>query len=125
MTGIALYNTLRKIPLVSDNEAKEAVADIANSKQVATKSDINELKAETKSDINELKAETKLDIKDMATKSDIAEVKADIAEVRVEIADVKTELKADIADIKYQKCQRYAETSIRIKPHSALSYPSD
>ena len=28
------------------------------------------------------------------------------------------------AGIKYQKCQRYAETTIRIKPHSALSYPS-
>ncbi len=40
MTYIALYNTLRKIPNVSDAEAKEAVADIANSKEVATKADI-------------------------------------------------------------------------------------
>ena len=28
MTEIALYNTLRKIPEVSDDEAKEAVADV-------------------------------------------------------------------------------------------------
>ncbi len=40
MTYIALYNTLRKIPDVSDTEAKEAVADIANSKEVVTKADL-------------------------------------------------------------------------------------
>ncbi len=61
MSEIALYNTLRKIPEVSDDEAKEAVADVASSKEVATKADIIELKAETKADI-----------KDMATKADIA-----------------------------------------------------
>ena len=43
MTYIALYNTLRKIPDVSDAEAKEAVADIANSKEVATKADLANL----------------------------------------------------------------------------------
>ena len=53
MSEIALYDTLRKIPEVSDAEAKEAVADIANSREVATKTDI----------------------KDMATKADIAEAK--------------------------------------------------
>ena len=95
MTEIALYNTLRKIPLVSDNEAKEAVADIANSKQVATKSDIKELKAETKSDIKDLKVAAQADMKDMATKADIAEVKtelkADIAEVKADIAELRGE----------------------------------
>ena len=44
MSGIALYNTLRKIPEVS--EAKEAVADIMSTKEVATKADIAELKTE-------------------------------------------------------------------------------
>ena len=43
MSDIALYNTLRKIPDVSDNEAKEAVADVASTKDVATKSDLAEL----------------------------------------------------------------------------------
>ena len=65
MTEIALYDTLRKIPEVSDAEAKEAVADIANSREVATKADIAELKAETKADIAELKAETKADITEL------------------------------------------------------------
>ena len=51
MSEIALYDTLRKIPEVSDAEAKEAVADIASSKEVATKADIAELKAETKTEI--------------------------------------------------------------------------
>ena len=57
MSEIALYNTLRKIPEVSEAEAKEAVADIASSKEVATKADITELKAETKADIANLETE--------------------------------------------------------------------
>ena len=40
MTEIALYNTLRKIPEVSDDEAREAVAGVASLKEVATKVDI-------------------------------------------------------------------------------------
>ena len=67
MSEIALYNLLKKIPDTTDEEAKEAVSDIASSKGVATKADITELKAETKADI-----------KDMATKTDIAELKAEL-----------------------------------------------
>ena len=44
MSDIALYNTLRKIPDVSDDEAKAAVADVASTKEVATKADIAEVK---------------------------------------------------------------------------------
>ncbi len=44
MSQIALYDTLRKIDGVTDAEAKEAVADVANSKDVATKMDLLELK---------------------------------------------------------------------------------
>ena len=40
MSEIALHNTLRKIDGVSDEEAKEAVANIASSQEVATKSDL-------------------------------------------------------------------------------------
>ena len=82
MSDIALYNLLKRIPDATDAEIKEAVADIASSKGIATRSDIKELKAETKADITELKAATKVDIKDMATKADIAEVKAEIAELK-------------------------------------------
>ena len=69
MSEIALYDLLKRIPDVSNDEAKEAVADVANARDVATKSDIAELKAATKSDIAELKA---------ATKSDIAELKEEL-----------------------------------------------
>ena len=93
MSDIALYNLLKRIPDATDAEIKEAVADIASSKGIATRSDIKELKAETKADITELKAATKVDIKDMATKADIAEVKAEIAKLR-------TETKAEIAELK-------------------------
>ncbi len=54
MSYIALYNTLRKIPDVSDDEAKEAVADVASSREVATRADITELKEELKSDIERM-----------------------------------------------------------------------
>ena len=45
MPKIALYNLLKRIPDVPDDEAKEAVADVASSKKVATKLDIAELKS--------------------------------------------------------------------------------
>ena len=69
MSEIALYNALTKLGL--DHEAaKEAVVDVASSKDVATKSDIKDMA--TKSDIKDMA--TKSDIKDMATKTDIAEL---------------------------------------------------
>lgn len=40
MSEIALYNALKKIDGVTDKKAKEAVADVASSKEVATKADI-------------------------------------------------------------------------------------
>ena len=96
MTEIALYNILRRVPDTTDNEARDAAADIANSKEVATKSDIKnmatksdiaELKAETKADIAELKAETKADIAELKT-----ETKADIAGLETEMANLETRL---------------------------------
>ena len=51
MTGIALYDILKKILEVSDTQAKEAVTDIASLREVATKADIVELKSETKMEI--------------------------------------------------------------------------
>ena len=66
MTEIALYNALRKIPEISDTEAKEAIADIASSREMATKADIArvdktiaEMKGELKADIREIRAELK------------------------------------------------------------------
>ena len=44
MSEITLYNTLRKIDGVTEAEAKEAVTEITSSKDVATKTDIAELK---------------------------------------------------------------------------------
>ena len=55
MTGIALYEALKKIPDLSDAEAKEAVADITNSKDMATKMGI----VRVESAIVEIKTELK------------------------------------------------------------------
>ena len=51
MSEIALYDLLRRIPEVSNDEAKAAVADVASAKEVATKSDIRELKTELKTEL--------------------------------------------------------------------------
>ena len=56
MSDIALYNILRKIDGVSDDEAKEAVADVANSKEVATKADLKAEIAKVDKAIAELEA---------------------------------------------------------------------
>ena len=50
MSEIALYEVLKQIPNVTDEQAKAAVVDVTKKEEVATKSDI----------------------KDMATKSDLA-----------------------------------------------------
>ena len=52
MSKIALYNLLKKIPNATDEEAKEAVADLVSLKEAAPK----------------------LDIKDMVTKTDLMEL---------------------------------------------------
>ncbi len=57
MAEIALYDTLRKIPEVSDAEAKEAVADVANSKEIVTKADLKAEMAKVDKTIAELKGE--------------------------------------------------------------------
>ena len=80
MSEIALYNLLKRIPDVSDDEAKEAVADVVSAKDVATKSDIAALKVATQSDIAALKVATKSDITELK-----AETKADIAKLKEEL----------------------------------------
>ena len=65
MSEIALYNLLKRIPDATDGEVEKAVADVASSKDMATKTDIKDMA-------------TKSDIKDMATKTDIAELKAEM-----------------------------------------------
>ena len=67
MSEIALYDVLIKMG-ADPEEAKEAVFNVANSKEMATKSDIKDMA--TKSDIKDMA--TKSDIKDMATKTDLA-----------------------------------------------------
>ena len=49
MSEIALYNLLKRIPDATDNEVEKAVADVASSKDVATKADMVEVKADIRS----------------------------------------------------------------------------
>jgi len=55
MSDISLYNVLKKIDGVTEQEVKEAVADVASSKEVATKGDLAELKSELIAKIAEAK----------------------------------------------------------------------
>ena len=43
MSEIALYEALKLIPNITDEQAKAAVADLAKKEEVATKSDIKDL----------------------------------------------------------------------------------
>ena len=55
VSDIALYDLLRQLPGVSNEQAKEAVDDIAKKEEIATKLDI----AESKADIGKLETEFK------------------------------------------------------------------
>ena len=70
---------------VADEQATAAARAIPSSGELATRSDIAELRAEFKSDITELRAEVKSDITELR-----AEVKSDIAELR---ADTRSDMK--------------------------------
>ena len=54
MSDIALYEALTKLGL-DPNEAREAVAEVANSKEMATKSDIKEIRTELKTELKYLR----------------------------------------------------------------------
>ena len=46
MSDITLYNLLKRIPHSTDEEVEKAIADVANSKEVVTKTDLAKLKSE-------------------------------------------------------------------------------
>ena len=50
-----IFFVLRKIPMVSEEEAREAAAELVSLDDVATKTDLVQLKEATKADIAELK----------------------------------------------------------------------
>ena len=51
MSNIDIYQVLRKIPNVSDDEAKHAADLMAGADQAATKADLGALQAATKADL--------------------------------------------------------------------------
>ena len=83
MGTIDLYETFKKIPDLSDAQARAATNAVAYSSETATKSDITNLKAE-------LKTEFKTDIANLKTelKTDIAEMKAYLTRWMVVMAGV-------------------------------------
>ena len=56
MSNIDIYQVLRKIPNVSDDEAKHAADLMAGVDQAATKADLGALQAATKADLLALEA---------------------------------------------------------------------
>ena len=67
MSDISLYNILTKVG-ASPDEAKEAVAEVASAKDMATKADIEKLKMATTADIEKLKAENKANLATLETR---------------------------------------------------------
>jgi chromosome segregation ATPase len=68
---------------------------------VATKSDLAELRSATKSDLAELRS---------ATKSDLAELRSEFAELRSDFAELRSELKSEAAKLKTE----FADQSSKI-----------
>ena len=56
MSNIDIYRIFRKVPDVSDDEAKHAADSVARVDQVATKADLRALQAATKADLIALEA---------------------------------------------------------------------
>ncbi len=73
--------------------------------EVATKTDLAEVKTELKTDIAEVKAEI------AEVKTEIAEVKA---ELKTEIAELKAELKTEIAGIKTDMAEMETRLTMRM-----------
>ena len=53
MSDIALYNLLKRIPDATADEVEKAVADVASSKEVATKADLETGLADLKTEMAE------------------------------------------------------------------------
>ena len=56
ISNIDLYRIFRKVPNVSEDEAKQAADSVARIDQVATKADIRELRVANKADLIALEA---------------------------------------------------------------------
>ena len=68
MSEIALYEVLKQIPNVTDEEVEKAVADVTKKDEVATKLDIARVEAAISNIQTELKAELKADIANLETR---------------------------------------------------------
>ena len=88
MNSIAIYKILNRIPDTSEAEARDAANSIAHVNDVATKTDIAELRTELKSEIVQSEANLRTELK-----AEIAQSETNIrAELKTEIAILKTEL---------------------------------
>jgi septal ring factor EnvC (AmiA/AmiB activator) len=91
----------------------EALADAMSGADLATRTDITEVRSEIAATRSDLKAEiaaTRTEI--AATRSDL---KAEIAATRTELAATRTELKADIAVLRTEFKSEIAATRIELK----------
>ena len=86
MSTTALYKALIEAH-VSEDTAERAVEGLAYAREVATKTDLAELKTELKQDISELRVELKQDIGELRV-----ELKQDIGEVKGGIAALETKM---------------------------------
>ena len=93
MSTTALYKALIEAH-VSEDTAERAVEGLAYAREVATKTDLAELKTELKQDISELRVEFKQDIGELRAelKQDISELKGDIGELKGGIAALETKM---------------------------------
>ena len=125
------FDTLKATKLLKasgfeETQAEAVVATVKNAvaDNVATKTDVGELRTEFKTDIAELRTELKTDIAELRTelKTEMgalrAEVKAEIGELRAEfktdIAELRTELKTEIGELRASTYRIVLTTSLAV-----------
>ena len=112
MNSIAIYKILKRVPDTSESEARAAANSIAHINDVATKTDIAELRTDTA----ELKTELKSDIAELKTelKSDIAELKTDTAELKTELTGFRATMEKTVTYLEEKISTQIAQSEARM-----------
>ena len=99
---------------VSDEQAAAAALAIPPRDDLATKTDLAELRTELKTEIAELRSEVK---------TDIAELKTDIAILRSEMRELRADTRSDMKDLELRMTHRlFAAVGLTVAAIKALDF---
>ena len=95
MSTYQLYEILKSVNGVSEEQAREAIDSITYAEDVATKDNIRDIESRmaTKADLKDIESRmaTKDDIKDMATKADLRDIESRMA-TKADLKDMESRM---------------------------------